>query len=92
MFPELSCDTQPLREFQDLELANYYDGPLMTYEELAQMLGVSFKDPTNITPEERLAFARACLETAENPHVQKLERGKRIRVYASAEYAFQNLT
>lgn len=77
-----------LRNLADLEGAVQYEGENLTWEELADTLGVKRNSEGNIPGIE---LANACLRVGENPAVQLLPTEQRLRVIRSATDALGSL-
>lgn len=84
-------EVQPPDSLKMLDLANQYEGELLTYEQLAQKLGVSIADAENVTKQEILDLANACFGVQTNEKVLALSKAEQIKVTATAAAALDHL-
>jgi len=77
-----------LRTLIDLEAATDYEGENLTWEELAEALGIEPNEEGSLNGVE---LFDACLGAASNPRVQALPTEQRLRVIRSAADALTAL-
>lgn len=76
-----------VRQLADLEAASEFDGENLTYQELANALGVSTRGDNINTVD----LVNACLSVGSNPAIRRLPTAERVRVISSAAGALEEL-